>query len=241
MEKRKNLANSKRRIIMAASINGVISGVVNYFYGIPTVPEMAFGKAKWEKYFGDIGKEPSLPANIEEILNGDCPFWPEKKVRETHLLVLIPQTVNGNALTLNTLQKIIQEPSAGKSSKYSRNLLSEIGDRLELDHWILMTKDVIPGSRNQTYDQQKKLVEKYEYYELLGSLEAAVAILTHYVENEEFLYPWDNEKRTVTRCREKLNGGFISSIGAFNTGGLDVSYTDREHENYGIGCKMRLT
>src|SRR5438105_1254768 len=28
----------------------------------------AFGKEKWAKYFGDIGLEPPLPRNIEEIL-----------------------------------------------------------------------------------------------------------------------------------------------------------------------------
>jgi hypothetical protein len=38
-----------------------------------------FGKESWETYFGEIGKEPSLPEDIEKILSRPCPFWPDKK------------------------------------------------------------------------------------------------------------------------------------------------------------------
>ena len=33
----------------------------------------AFGKAKWEMYFGDVGEEPPLPPNIHEILAESLP------------------------------------------------------------------------------------------------------------------------------------------------------------------------
>jgi len=59
------------------------------------LPPMAFGAADWKKYFGDVGVEPPLPANIDAILNGPCPIWSGKKVKETHLLMLVPSTVNG--------------------------------------------------------------------------------------------------------------------------------------------------
>ncbi|MGZ6330812.1 MAG: SH3 domain-containing protein, partial [Parachlamydiaceae bacterium] len=56
---------------------------------LPQIPisSIAFGKAKWATYFGDIGEEPPLPNNIQTILSSPCPFWPNKKVEETHLLV----------------------------------------------------------------------------------------------------------------------------------------------------------
>ena len=41
--------------------------------------DYAFGKAKWTKYFGDIGKEPSLPSDIYQLVNGPCPIWEGKK------------------------------------------------------------------------------------------------------------------------------------------------------------------
>ena len=52
------------------------------------VRELCFGKAKWKKYFGDVGVEPPLPIEIERILKAPCIFWPDKKVKDTHLLVL---------------------------------------------------------------------------------------------------------------------------------------------------------
>ncbi|MCB1073127.1 MAG: hypothetical protein KDK96_08530, partial [Chlamydiia bacterium] len=72
---------------------------------------IAFGKAKWEKYFGDIGVEPPLPSNIEEVLNSPCPFWEGKKVKETHLLTLIPSTINGIPFNLDLMEQLIQNPS----------------------------------------------------------------------------------------------------------------------------------
>ena len=76
-----------------------------------SIPSIAFGKAEWWKYFGYIGVEPPLPINIEEILNEPCSFWPGKKVKETHLLVLIPNTVNGKAFTMNYLGELIRSQS----------------------------------------------------------------------------------------------------------------------------------
>ena len=86
---------------------------------ITPLPMSAFGKAKWATYFGDIGMEPPLPPNIHQILQSPCPFWSGKKVEETHLLVLIPQTVNGKALTLDYLEQLIQKPlGGGHATKY---------------------------------------------------------------------------------------------------------------------------
>ncbi|MCB1075385.1 MAG: hypothetical protein KDK59_07605, partial [Simkania sp.] len=79
--------------------------------------DMAFGKAKWEKFFGDTGIEPPLPLNINEILNSPCPFWSGKKVRETHVLILVPRTVSGNPFCLDTLCELIKNPKSGNATK----------------------------------------------------------------------------------------------------------------------------
>ena len=108
-----------------------------------------FGKKEWEKYFGDIGEEPPLPANIERILNEPCSFWPGKKVKETHLLVLIPNEVNGKPFTMNYLGKLIQRPKSGHSTKYmdySNHAKEAVGDKSYPSHWVLMTRNIIPGS-----------------------------------------------------------------------------------------------
>jgi len=73
------------------------------------------GRSCGKVVFGDIGVEPPLPQNIHEILHNPCPFWPEKKVKDTHLLVLIPKTVNGQLLTLANLKEWIQKPKQGNA------------------------------------------------------------------------------------------------------------------------------
>ena len=83
-----------------------------------SVPSIAFGKAEWRKYFGDVGVEPQLPADIKKILKEPCSFWPDKKVKETHLLVLIPNTANGKSFTMNYLEDLIEKPKSGYTARH---------------------------------------------------------------------------------------------------------------------------
>ena len=81
--------------------------------------EKAFGPKEWYTYFGARLKNvPRLPSNMTEILNASCPFWPNKKVHETHVLCLIPQTVNGQPLNLKSLGELVQKPLQGHATKY---------------------------------------------------------------------------------------------------------------------------
>jgi len=206
------------------------------------VPEIAFGKAKWQKYFGDIGTEPPLPKDIDQILKSPCPFWSGKRVEETHLLVLVPSAVNGKAFTLNTLQELIQNPKTGNKTQYSyyhKHVKNELGNKSESAHWVLMTRDVIPESRNKKYDDQKSLVATHGKksgiaYELPTALEATTAILMHYVETGKALYT-DEElgsQYTYTRCQEKVKyNQWPVTIGGFSFGGLRVSHYDWDDYN----------
>jgi len=124
---------------------------------VSQVPALAFGKAKWNTYFGDIGQEPPLPANIDQILLSRCPFWPDKKVQDTHLLVLIPKTVNGQLLTLANLAQWIQRPKQGNATKFS-HWYPGGNENLSVasSYWALMTKDVLEGTRNKSYQDQTR-------------------------------------------------------------------------------------
>jgi hypothetical protein len=206
---------------------------------------MAFGKAKWDKYFGDIGVEPSLPPNIEEILSSPCIFWPDKKVRDTHLLVLVPETVNGKAFHLDSLAELIQSPKIGHKTQYSyysSDVKNDLGTKSLGSHWILMTRDVIPNSLSRSYEDQKVLVQKHAQsskipYELPKALEVTTAILMHHVETGERLYP-----NVWTRCQERMdNNQWPAAIGGFSSGGVSVAYADDWGGGYrGLGCLRKL-
>jgi hypothetical protein len=196
------------------------------------------GEVEWKHYFGEVEPAPDLPQDMVAILDSACPFWPEERVKDTHLLVLMPATVDGKSFTLNLLRELIQRPkSDGHKMKY-RYYGSGVKEQLgaassAASYWLLMTRDVLPGSRDKSYTDQKELIAAYASrtglpYELPKILEAATAILTHHVRNGERLYsdnPW-----TYTRCQELIVGPeedeeYPSVVGGFESSGLRVSIT----------------
>jgi hypothetical protein len=191
------------------------------------------GEVEWKHYFGEVGPAPDLPINMTAILDSTCPFWPGKKVRDTHLLVLIPDKVNGRPFSLNLLCDLIQHPNNGghkaKYSYYNSHVQAQIGaESPSVSYWLLITRDVLPGSRNKTYADHKKIVAAHASrsslpYELPKALEVATAILTHHVRNGERLY--SNSPWTVASCRELISyrsGEYPAVVGGFAPSGLDV-------------------
>ena len=193
----------------------------------------SFGTEEWSRYFGEIEEAPPLPAHIVDTLNGTCPFWPEKAVKDTHLLVLMPATVNGKPFSLNLLGELVQCPQGGGYSTQYRVYDSDVREQFGAQpstssYWVLVTRDVLEGSRDKTYASQQALVAGHASrtglrYALPGALEAATAILLHYVRSGERLYtdaPW-----TYARCQELVawNGShYPIVVGGFSSVGLLV-------------------
>ena len=190
------------------------------------------GEVEWKHYFGDVGLVPDLPSDMAAILDGPCPFWPDKLVKDTHLLVLIPATVGGVPFTLDLLGELIQHPSHGGHKTeyryYNERVKAQIGAASPpRSYWVLMTRDVLPGSRSEVYADQKALVAGYASresvpYVLPSVLEAATAILMHHVREGERLFgnhPW-----THTRCQEVVDGRYPAVVGGFKSSGLSVNY-----------------
>jgi NLR family CARD domain-containing protein 3 len=202
----------------------------------------AFSKRQWERFFGDVGEEPPLPPDIVKIWTSPCPFWQGKKVFETHLLTLIPQTVNGQPLTLDSLGELIQHPKEGEATKYEYyygDLKKQYGEQpVGASHWVLMTRDVIPGSRNKSYkDQQQFVVKAGKGYAVPNILDATAAILMAYFARGERLYgknPW-----TYTRCQEEV-GVFQSVSGGFGPAGLSVNYNCGDYDAYGVAASRKF-
>eukprot|EP01136_Pigoraptor_vietnamica_P035836 Opistho-1_new@101600 len=183
---------------------------------ITPLPPQAFGKKEWEKYFGDVGVEPPLPANIHQILQSPCPIWSGNKVADTHLLTLIPQTVNGRPLTLNYLEELIKNPKGGgnrsKYSYYNEDVRNAIGKRpVERSYWVLLTKDELPNMRKKSYKRQCQEVENWRKnssafreggYRVPKALEVVTSVVMEYVRNGVRFYSDDNgasRKWTFTR------------------------------------------
>jgi hypothetical protein len=203
-----------------------------------------FGEAEWKQYFGDVGSAPDLPSDMAAILDGPCPFWPDQLVKDTHLLVLIPATVGGVPFTLNLLGELIKHPSHGghrtEYSYYHGRVKAQIGEESpSRSYWVLMTRDVLPGSQSEGYADQKELVAGYASresvpYALPSVLEAATAILMHHAREGERLFgdlPW-----TYTRCPVGVDGRDPALVGGFASSGLYVFYNASGSYPCGVAC-----
>ncbi|WP_194847716.1 hypothetical protein [Candidatus Neptunochlamydia vexilliferae] len=190
----------------------------------PRLPKEALGKAIWQKHFNHIqGTQAPLPSNIEAILNAPTPFKVEGysgKVRDTHILVWIPEVVDGVDVSLDGLNTLF------KYRSYSDAVKKEIGgQKLGKATWVLISKNVLEGSRSKSYDQQKKIMSAYasQGYTLPKALEVTAALLIHEKETKKRLLtddPW-----TYTRCQESVNNNqWPVAIGGFAAGGLSVRY-----------------
>jgi hypothetical protein len=215
-----------------------------------SVLAMAIGPKEWKQYFGEVGAAPPLPANIDEILNGSCPFWRGKLVKDTHLLVLVPATVDGIPFTLDLLGDLIKSPKGGGSKTkyyhYSSVVKEELGTQSPgSSYWVLRTRDVLPDSRDKTYDAQKTVVAAHASrlglpYVMPHTLAAATAILLHHARTGERLYtdaPW-----TYTRCEEKVDkNDYPVVVGGFSSSGLIVHRDGiYVYDSRGVSCLRKF-
>ena len=65
------------------------------------------GADAWRSQAVEVGKEPLLPDFITpELVLSVCPFHPRGLIKDTHVLVLVPKTVNGEPYSLLKLEEI---------------------------------------------------------------------------------------------------------------------------------------
>jgi hypothetical protein len=222
-----------------------------------------FGAKEWEQYFGEVGEVPLLPSDIVEILDSPCPFWQREQVKDTHLLVLIPATVNHKPFTLNLLGELVQNPKQGSRSTayryYNDDVQQEWGHQsMDSSYWILMTRRILPNTSTMDYTTQKTWVAMHADrmqlpYTIPHALEAATAILSHYIFSGEHLYT--DDLCTWTRCQEVVLDSLYDEhgcvyeqvehpvvVGGFSPVGLDVSSNFNLVYNYGSGvaCLRKL-
>jgi hypothetical protein len=204
------------------------------------------GEAEWKHYFGVVEPAPDLPRDIATILDSACPFWPGSKVRDTHLLVLIPATVGGKPFTLNLLGKLIRHPKNGgyktRYEYYGHDTKAQFGHSSpDRSYWLLMTRAMLEGGRGQAYSAQRALVARHtggdgRPYEVPGVLEAATAILIHHVSTGERLF--GDRPRIYTRCQELLDGDCPVVVGGFEALGVNIfSSHAGSHSHSIVGCK----
>lgn len=218
--------------------------------------DFAFNSGDWKKFCKkdvDMEKErSSLPRDIWSKLNSPCPVFFEpvstsiwggfsscrvasnqKRIGQTHMLVWIPKKVGGETLTLNSFGKVLREyfpdNNLHNGYKYLASFVEgrhgEVG--IAKSGWVLMTKDVVPGSKNTSYVYQKQLlrnVKEISSYEVPKTIEAIVCISTKYFKSKQRLFV--DKPLAYTRCQGLEEDRFPVYVGKFSEGGLGV-YSSR--------------
>lgn len=206
------------------------------------VSTIGFGKKMWYDYFKkNIGEVPPLPSNIGSILAAPCPFNPGSKVSQTHTLVLVPATLGGIPLTLRLFGELMHGlglPSFNKHSYFGEHAETPF----EASHWILITRNVPEVTRNMSYAEQLKYVERYPEYAVPKLAEAVAAIFMEHLATGVFLFgrgaAW-----TYTRCQEKTPRNDLQMVvGGFALdNGLDVdSFLNKGNEDVGLAPLRRI-
>ena len=199
--------------------------------------EIAFGNDKWAKCFGaDVVKNEDTKEEFSSLplhaFIEDCKkfksIFPEKNAKDSLMLVRLPKTLN-EQFTLKSLgelaKKYFKDSDAGYGLIWS-SIVHELGDKpIDKSHWVLMTKDVLPGSRNKSYDEQQQIVTELAEqspirYGVPGVLESAACILSQYFGSNTRLF--SHNPLTYTRCKEEVRGYQIV-VGGFAPAGLSVN------------------
>jgi hypothetical protein len=202
--------------------------------------EIAFSSKNWAQWNEEIVKGVdfskehfSLPENIVEELRRSYKAFPGKSIKETHVLVRMPK-----GLTIKKLGELAKKyfPSNAEGYIYIWSaIVDELGDKpADEPVWMLMTKNVLSGSRCKSYIKQKNIVAEFAKtarvpYEVPTILEAATCILAEYSRSGKRLFsdrPW-----IYTRCQDNVQG-YQMIVGGFAPAGLRVHispYYDRNH------------
>ncbi|MES2199454.1 MAG: hypothetical protein V4489_04735, partial [Chlamydiota bacterium] len=174
------------------------------------------------------------------------PSDPTKEAWQTGMLVLIPEIVNGEPLTLNRLWELMEEkyfPSTEADyENMSPSVAAEYGETpAGKSEWILIEQGVFPDSRNKKIQEQEAMIKPpYQLPELLPM--TALMILKYLNSpNKERLF--SNSPWTFIRCKETIKGYHVV-VGGFAAAGLLVSYyrsaDEYDHAYVGVGALRKF-
>jgi len=178
------------------------------------------------------------PIPLKMIQDFDSSKW---------MLTWIPETINGQELTLSSMDRFVSDFKNGKDAFKSnyRDLPSNFGihDKTVKPfkaHWVMLSKDVLDGTRNQNFATQEKLV-KAAGFEIPNSIDAVVSVLLHNLKTADFIYPdyLSGHQWTFTLVQEQSNQGYRIVVGGFSALGLVVIDDCYDDDRIGASCARK--
>jgi len=203
------------------------------------------GAGEWKKGFGvDVGTVPPIPKTITKaLLESECPLHPGQKIKDTHVLMLVPKTVNGKPYTALELDELCSERKGSGSrlidSDYTSWKRQEWAKLPQAEsEWVLIPKsdpdpNVSPDKhfRSKNIAAQKGVHDShYKEYREVKTLELmTMAVLYDLTHKERLLSNY------YLRCEEPNASGGRVCVGDFNAHGLRVNDVNDDYDNDYIG------
>lgn len=203
------------------------------------LPEMpCFAVADWQTSYA-IQLTPKQMAAVgdfpwsDAVLNSPCPFHPGKMIRETHFAF-----VGVDSITMMELQRLNPtetEPRFASYAPESWYSKEKFATKTALaPRWYLLLKDIVPGSENKTFDEQKAMLPaEYE-------VPTAVAETTKDVLVFKKTSVYANPNR-YARTSDVVSGGYRVLVGNCDPHGVHVSYWDdgNPYDFLGVGASRK--
>jgi hypothetical protein len=232
------------------------AGIVNWSQELSNRPQVRqllgknfLGSDAWMSQGIKVGSEPPIPSSITKaLLDSPCPLHPGKLIKETHILVLVPKTVNGEAYTALKLDELCATrkgsgdkfiydgadwATAWKSQSWATLPQSQ-------SEWVLLPKsdpdpEVSPDKDFRLKDiaaQQKVHEKHYPEYREVPTLEVmTMALLNDLVNGEPRILDGANYLRCI---EENASGGRVC-VGYFNANGFKVLVVHDGRADFYIG------
>ena len=199
-------------------------------------PAECFGAKEWKSFGADVGVV--LPVPLKMIQDFDSSKW---------MLTWIPETINEKELTLSSIDQYVSDSKNGKDA-FESNYKYPLSDRGIPDktvkpfkaHWVMLSKDVLDGTRQQNFATQEKLVRKAGF-EIPNLIDAVVSILLHNLKTGEFCLPdkSNGHRMTSTRVQEQNDWGYQIVVGDFSALGLCVRSNACAQDRLGASCSVK--
>ncbi|MCB1149016.1 MAG: F-box protein, partial [Chlamydiia bacterium] len=117
-------------------------------------------------------------------------------------------------------------------------IVAQHGTQVDEPRWVLMTGDVLAGSRNQPYTEPKEMARRFEGYDVPTLREAIACIFARFLQDGARHFgdnPW-----TYTRCQENMNS-LQTVVGGFAPAGLLVyNVLHFPHDEVGVAAMRKF-
>ncbi len=126
----------------------------------------SYGKAVWERHYGEIGDEPLFSKKMWRMIDRECAVQVDPKINGcvfSRLFILIPQTVAESSYTLDLLEKLLEFPLKGTPRSL---MVTEIArERVWRDrgssYWVMTPRELIPESLHKSPSNIPEFLTRY--------------------------------------------------------------------------------